>query len=118
MSVQINTREVEGIIVMDLRGRVTLGEATGKVRETIRVIVTGGHRKVLLNLSELDYLDSAGLGEIIGAYTTMRNAGGEMKLLGVTGRALDLLQVTKLATLFELFSEEAEGLKSFSQTAS
>ena len=113
MSVDINTREVGDVIVVDLAGRVTLGEETGQVREAIRVVVAGGNKKVLLNLKDLDYLDSAGLGELVGAYTSVTNAGGEMKLLSAAGRALDLLQVTKLATLFELFEDEATALKSF-----
>lgn len=114
MSVEINTRAAGDVTVLDLAGKITLGEATGKVREAVRVVVTGGHKKVLLNLKELDYMDSAGLGEIIGAYTSVSNAGGQMKLMGVAGRALDLLQVTKLATLFELFEDEESALKSFS----
>ena len=113
MSVSIAIREVTDVVVVDLGGRITLGEATGRVRESIQDVVGKGHRKVLLNLSKLDYLDSAGLGEIIGAYTTMRNADGQMKLVKVTGRALDLLQVTKLATLFEFFDDEETAIRSF-----
>ncbi len=100
-------------MVADLKGTVTLGEDTGKVRDGVREIVTGGHKKVLLNFSELGYMDSAGLGEIVGAYTTVTNAGGVMKLVGVSGKALDLLQVTRLATLFEVHDNEENAVKSF-----
>jgi anti-sigma B factor antagonist len=113
VSVTIKTKETDGVVVLELSGRVTLGEATGKVREAVRNTVAQGHRKVVLNLKGVSYMDSAGLGEVIGAYTTMRNHNGEMKLVGVTGRALDLLQVTKLTTLFEFFDDEPAAIRSF-----
>lgn len=113
MSITIKTKETAGIAIMELSGRVTLGEATGKVREAVRNMVTQGHQKVVLNLKAVSYIDSAGLGEVIGAYTTVKNSGGEMKLVGATGRALDLLQVTRLMTLFESFDDEAAALNSF-----
>ncbi|MCW5980185.1 MAG: STAS domain-containing protein [Bryobacteraceae bacterium] len=113
MSVTLKTRETDGVAILQASGRVTLGEATGQVREAVRNIVAQGHRKVVLNLQNVSYMDSAGLGEVISAYTTMRNQGGDMKLVGVTGRALDLLQVTRLTTLFEFFDNETAAVASF-----
>ena len=113
MSVNIQTREVDGVTVVSLAGRITLGEATGKVREAIRNLVEKGCKNLLLDLSQLEYLDSAGLGEVVGAYTTVANAGGKLKLLKVGGRALDLLQVTKMTTIFEFFETEEEAVRSF-----
>lgn len=113
MSLNITTREVGDVIVIDLRGKITLGEATGKVRETIQQVLGKNHKKILLNLGALSYMDSAGLGEVVGAYTTVANRGGQLKLLSVTGRTLDLMQVTKLTTVFEFFDDEAAAIISF-----
>ena len=113
MSVTIKTKETDGVAIIELSGRLTLGEATGKVREAVRGIVTKGNQKVVLNLKEVSYIDSAGLGEVIGAYTSVKNQGGDMKLVGASGRALDLLQVTRLLTLFEFFEDEASAIRSF-----
>jgi anti-sigma B factor antagonist len=117
MSVTVRTKRADGISVIELAGRVTLGEATGKVRDAVRDVVSKGERKVVLNLSGVTYMDSAGLGEVIGAYTTMKNQGGEMKLVGASGRALDLLQVTKLITLFEFYDDEPAAFRSFAKSA-
>jgi anti-sigma B factor antagonist len=99
--------------VIDLAGRLTLGEATGRLRDTMRDAAAKGNKKILLNLERLEYMDSAGLGELVGAYTTVTNSGGALKMLKVQGRALDLLQVTRLMTLFEFFEDEAEAVESF-----
>lgn len=114
MSIRIQARESGDVAIIQLSGRVTLGEATGKLRESIRSLVDRGYSRFVLNLTETEYLDSAGLGEIVGAYTTVAGAGGGMKLVGVRGRALDLLQITRLATLFEFFDGEAAAVASFS----
>ncbi len=106
MSLTINTRERDGVTILDLSGKITLGEATGKLRDTVRALVGEGKKKLVFNLSGLDYMDSAGLGELVGAYTTVANSGGSLGLLKVKGRALDLLQMTRLATLFQLFDDE------------
>ncbi len=113
MSVSIKTKAISDVAVVELGGRITLGEATGKVREAIRDLVSKGHKKILLNLGELKYMDSAGLGELVGAYTTVANQGGQLKLVNVTGRALDLLQVTKLTTIFEFYDDEETAVRSF-----
>lgn len=114
MSLTINTREITDVVAVDLAGKLTLGDATGQLRDTIRKLVEEDHKKILLNLKELEYMDSAGLGELVGAYTTLKNAGGVLKMLNVQGRALDLMQITKLMTLFEFFDDEATAVKSFS----
>jgi anti-sigma B factor antagonist len=113
VSVSIKTRAIGDVEVVELGGRITLGEATGKVREAIRDLVSKGHKKILLNLGELKYMDSAGLGEMVGAFTTVTNQGGQLKLVNVTGRALDLLQVTKLTTIFEFYDDEETAVRSF-----
>jgi len=113
MSLTINTREITDVVAVDLAGKLTLGEATGELRDTIRKLVQEGHNKILLNLKDLTYMDSAGLGELVGAYTTLKNSGGVLKMLNVQGRALDLMQVTKLMTLFEFFDDEAAAATSF-----
>ncbi len=113
MSLTIKTRDVTGVTVIELSGRLTLGEATGRLRTTVHDLVDGGKRKIILNLKALDYMDSAGLGELVGAYTTVTNSGGLLKMVNVQGKALDLLQVTRMMTLFEFFNDEAEAAKSF-----
>ncbi len=110
---KITTKDLSNITVVAISGKLTLGEATGDLRDTIHELVSSGKKNLLLDLSQLDYMDSAGLGEVVGAYTTVANAGGKLKLLKVGGRALDLLQVTKLATLFEFFDDEAAAALSF-----
>jgi anti-sigma B factor antagonist len=113
VSLTIITRDVIGVTVVDLTGRLTLGEATSKLRSIIHALVDTGKLKILLNLKALDYMDSAGLGEMVGAFTTVTNKGGQLKMLNVQGKALDLMQVTRMMTLFEFFDDEAEATKSF-----
>ena len=113
MSLQINTKMVGEVVVVQLVGRLTLGDETGRLRSVIADLVKKGYIKLLLNLEQLEYADSAGLGELVGVFTTVRNAGGAMKLVSVGGRALDLLQLTRLATLFEFFDSESAALVTF-----
>ncbi len=113
MSITIARRQFEDIAVLEVEGSVTLGEATGRLRQAIRTLVDGGERRVILNLSKVPFMDSAGLGELVGAYTTVRRHGGEMKLVGIAGRALDLLQITRLSTLLECFPNEEAARRSF-----
>lgn len=114
MSVTISTRQVGDVTVIDAAGRITLGEGSSVFRDTIKDLVTKGDKKVLLNLSEVSYIDSSGIGELVSGFTTVSNAGGKLKLLGLTKRVQDLLQITKLYTVFEVFDDEASGLASFS----
>jgi len=113
LSLTIKTRDKNGAVIVDLDGRLTLGEATGMLRETIRDLIANKKTNIVLNLKNLEYIDSAGLGELVSAYTSAKNAGGQVKMVNVWGRALDLLQVTKLMTLFELYGSEEEAVKSF-----
>jgi len=113
LSLTVKTREKDGAVIVDLDGRLTLGEATGMLREAIRDLVAQNKTNIVLNFKNLEYMDSAGLGELVSAYTSAKNAGGKVKMVNMGGRALDLLQVTKLMTLFELYDDEEAAVKSF-----
>ena len=99
--------------VIDAAGRITLGEGSSTFRDSIKELVGKGHKKILLNLGEVSYIDSSGIGELVSGFTTVSNAGGQLKLLKLTKRIQDLLQITKLYTIFEVFDDEAAGLASF-----
>ena len=113
MSLKLNTRESKGVVVIDVGGRLTMGEASAAIREEIRDEMDHGVRKVLLNLADVSYIDSAGLGELTAAYTTVRNRGGELKLLNLTKRVHDLMQITKLYTVFDVYDDEKAAVASF-----
>ena len=112
MSMVLNARRLDDVVILDLSGRITMGEGTLIIRENIQKLLNAGDRKFLLNLADVDYIDSSGLGELVTAFTTVRNQGGELKLLNLTRRVQDLLQITKLLTVFEAFDDETEALKS------
>jgi anti-sigma B factor antagonist len=112
MSMVLNARRLDDVVIMDLSGRITMGEGTLIVRERIKKLLDAGDSKFLLNLSDVDYIDSSGLGELVTSFTTVRNQGGQLKLLNLTRRVQDLLQITKLLTVFEVFDSESEALKS------
>ncbi|HVT92299.1 MAG TPA: STAS domain-containing protein [Bryobacteraceae bacterium] len=113
MSVKLTTRQVGDVTAIDASGRITLGEGASNFRDTIRDLTAKGHKKVLLNLSEVSYIDSSGIGELVSGFTTVTNAGGVLKLVGLNKRVKDLLQITKLYTVFEVFDDEASALRSF-----
>ena len=113
MSVKLTTRQVNDVTVIDAVGRITLGEGASMFRDTIRDMAQGGHKKVLLNLGEVSYIDSSGIGELVSGFTTVTNHGGNLKLLGLSKRVKDLLQITKLYTVFEVYDDEAEAVRSF-----
>lgn len=113
MSMNIKERELDGVVILDLSGRVTIGEGTLVLRNRIEQLLERDQNKLLLNLADVDYIDSSGLGEIVRSYTTVRNASGDLKLLNLTKRVRDLLQITKLLTVFDVFEREAEALMSF-----
>jgi anti-sigma B factor antagonist len=117
MSAHANVRHSGNVAIVDLSGRITLGEGCGLVRGTIKEQVNAGNRRILLNLQNVSYIDSAGLGELVGSYATVTNVGGDIKLLNVQGKVKDLLQVTKLYTVFVTFSDETEALRSFAADA-
>jgi anti-sigma B factor antagonist len=106
-------RDNAGVAIVDFSGRITLGEGSAMVRNIVKELTENGQKKILLNLSDVDYIDSAGIGELVSAYTTVRNAGGEMKLLNLTKRVVDLLQITRLFTVFDVQSEEWTAIHSF-----
>ena len=112
MSMVLNARRLDDVVILDLSGRITMGEGTLIIRENIQKLLNAGDRKFLLNLADVDYIDSSGLGELVTSFTTVRNQGGELKLLNLTRRVQDLLQITKLLTVFEAFDNETEALKS------
>ena len=115
MSLNVGIREVDGVTIIDLDGRVTLGESSsGKLRETVRETLGKGAKKIVLNLGEVDYIDSSGLGELVSTYTTASNQGAKVKLLNVQKKVQDLLQITKLYTVFDTFDNEADAVLSFS----
>ncbi len=111
---QIHEREVNDVTILDIHGKLTLGDGDELLRDKINSLVHQGRKKLLLNLSEVPYIDSAGLGEIVRTYTTVSRQGGTLKLLNLTKRIQDLLSITKLLTVFETFDSEAEAVTSFS----
>jgi anti-sigma B factor antagonist len=111
MSMILNPRRLDDVVILDLSGRITIGEGTLIIRDHLQKLLNAGDRKFLLNLSDVDYIDSSGLGELVTAFTTVRSQGGQLKLLNLTKRVQDLLQITKLLTVFEAFNSEAEALK-------
>ena len=111
---QIQERMVGDVVLLDLKGKITLGEGDELLKDKVNSLVNQGHRKIVLNLAEVPYIDSAGLGEIVRTYTTVSRQGGKLKLLNLTKRIQDLLAITKLLTVFETYENEAEAIKSFS----
>lgn len=113
MSLQGTCREIGDIAIVDFSGKITLGEGSSMLRRTIRELIDRGHRKIVLNLSDVDYIDSSGIGELVSGYTTVRGVEGELKLLHLTRRVHDLLQITRLFTVFDVQSDEDSALRSF-----
>ena len=113
MALTIASREVDGVTVLDLNGRITLGEGSVQLREAIRDLISKGSKTILLNMGDVNYIDSSGIGELVSAFTTTKNQGGELKLLNLTKKVNDLLQITKLYTVFDVFEDEASAISSF-----
>lgn len=116
MSMKISTRQVDGVTILDLSGRITLGEGSVQLRDAVRDLLAKGQKQILLNLAEVNYIDSSGIGELVSAFTTVRNQGGELKLLKLTKKVHDLLQITKLYTVFDIKDDEAQAIGSFKQS--
>ena len=114
---QIEERSAGDVTVLDLKGKMTLGEGDELLKDKINSLVQQGHRKIVLNLEGVPYIDSAGLGEIVRTYTTIGRQGGSLKLLNLTKRITDLLSITKLLTVFETYDSEADAVRSFSTSA-
>ncbi len=113
MALRATYREAQGITVVDISGRITLGEGSALLRKTIRDLLEDKRTLILLNLADVDYIDSSGIGELVSAYTGVKNRGGSLKLLQLTKKVHDLLQLTKLFTVFDVYSDERTALTSF-----
>ncbi|GAC1430801.1 MAG: STAS domain-containing protein [Acidobacteriaceae bacterium] len=113
MSMKVATRQVDGVTILDLSGRITLGEGSVTLRDAIRDLMAKGSKKILLNLGDVNYIDSSGIGEMVSAFTSVRNSGGELKLLNLTKKVHDLLQITKLYTVFDIKDDEASAVSAF-----
>ena len=113
MSMAISARRLDDVEILDLAGRITIGEGTLMLRDKIQNMLDTGDTKFLLNLADVDYIDSSGLGELVSSFTTVKNQGGVLKLLSLTHRVRDLMQITKLLTVFDVYNDEPEALKSF-----
>ena len=113
MTIKASTRQVDGITVVDLSGRITLGEGSVVLRDNVRELLAQGHKKILLNLGDVTYIDSSGIGELVSGFTSVRNQGGELKLLNLTKKVHDLLQITKLYTVFDIKDDEASAIAAF-----
>ena len=110
---KIDERQVGDVVVLDLHGKILIGEGDDALREAVNRLSDGGKTKILLNLADVPYVDSAGLGEIVRCYTTVSKKGGKLKLLNLTAKIRDLLAITKLLTVFETYDSEADAVKSF-----
>jgi anti-sigma B factor antagonist len=113
VALTIHSREVDGVTVLDLSGRITLGEGSVQLRDAIRDLISKGSKSILLNLGDVNYIDSSGLGELVSAYTTSKNQGASLKLLKLTKKVHDLLQLTKLYTVFDVYDDEASAIASY-----
>jgi anti-sigma B factor antagonist len=113
MALTANTRRVGNVAIVDLTGRITLGESTGILRDELRSLLAQGSKQIVLNMAGVTYVDSAGLGELVSAYTTATNQNGSLKLLHLQGKLHDLMQITKLHTIFTTFDDEKKAVESF-----
>jgi anti-sigma B factor antagonist len=108
-----SVRQVEGVTIVDLSGRIKLGEGSSVLRDTVKDLLAKGRKNILLNLGDISYIDSSGIGELVSAFTSVRNQGGELKLLHLTKKVHDLLQITKLYTVFDVRDDEAAAISAF-----
>ena len=113
MALQGTRRQLCDVTIVDFSGKITLGEGSAMLRNTVRELINSGNKKILLSLYDVDYIDSSGIGELVSAYTTVKNASGELKLLHLTKRVHDILQITRLFTVFDVQSEEGAAIRSF-----
>jgi anti-sigma B factor antagonist len=115
---QIEERSAGDVTILDLKGKITLGDGDELLKDKIASLIQQGRKKILMNLAEVPYIDSAGLGELVRTYTTVSRQGGHLKLLSLTKRITDLLAITKLLTVFETYDSEADAVRSFHSSAS
>ncbi len=111
---KIEQREVSGVTILDISGKITIGEGSIEVRNTVRELLDGGKKNVLLNLGNVSYVDSSGIGELVSCFTTVTNSGGQLKLLHLTKKLRELLAITKLLTVFDSYKDEGAAVASFS----
>ncbi len=116
MTMKVSTRQIDGVTILDLSGRITLGEGSVQLREAVRDLLAKGSKQILLNLGDVNYIDSSGIGELVSAYTAVRNQGGDLKLLNLTKKVHDLLQITKLYTVFDIRDDEASAVAAFARS--
>src|SRR5881275_2763659 len=110
---KLSTRQVDGVTIVDCSGRITLGEGSVMMRDTVRDLLSKGNKKIVLNLGDVNYIDSSGIGELVSAFTTVTNGGGQLKLLNLTKKIQELLSITKLLTVFQVFNDEKSAIASF-----
>lgn len=113
MALRATHRDAGQTTVVDLSGRIILGEGSALLRKTVRALLDDNHHRIVLNLGDVDYIDSSGIGELVSAYTAVKNRGGDLKLLNLTKKVRDLIQLTKLYTVFDVYTDEAAALRSF-----
>jgi len=117
MNMTANTRQVGGVTIVDISGRIVLGDESAALRGLVRDLLGEGHKKILFNLGNVDYIDTAGLGHLICAFTSVRKFEGDLKLLNLTNKVHDVLQVTRMYSVFDIMDDEAVAVKSFDQSA-
>jgi anti-sigma B factor antagonist len=117
MDMTTSTRQVGGVTIVDINGRIVLGEECAALRELVCDLLSKGHKKILFNLGDVNYIDSSGLGQLVSAFTSARKQDAELKLLNLTNKVRDLMQITRLYTVFEVMDDEAVAIKSFEQSA-
>jgi anti-sigma B factor antagonist len=117
MNIMTSTRQVGGITIVDISGRIVLGEESAALRNLVCDLLSKGRRNILFNLADVNYIDSSGLGNMVGSFTSVRKQGGELKLLNLTNKVHDLMQITRLYTVFDIMDDEAVAVKSFGQSA-
>ena len=117
MHMVTSTRQVRGVTIVDISGRIVLGEESAALRDLVCDLLSKGHRKILFNLGDVNYIDSSGLGHLVGAFTSVRKQQGELKLLNLTNKVHDVLQITRLYTVFDIMDDEDAAVRSFDQSA-
>jgi anti-sigma B factor antagonist len=117
MNMTTSTRQIDGVTIVDINGRIVLGEESAALRDLVGDLLSKGQKQILFNLGDVNYIDSAGLGYLVSAFSSVRKQGGELKLLNLTSKVHDVLQITRLYTVFDVLDNEAAAVKSFDQSA-